>query len=569
MKRFVLILATLMSVLLMACSMTTPDNPTREAPSATEETPKPRSTLIQVSLTPMSSATAIPRTSTPVPTSELPARPTTAPAVVIREFTTVEQSVDALLLATHTETAILNWDVSNRPDNANLYFEQILPEGRAINVELPRDFMEVPSSGTGTVMPVLPRGDTLVIQLRLRVADMASGSNLASAMLDIPVVNHPNGENYTISNRSDCLSRPYAASSGFEVGEPGMVMAYSLGGVALTASNGIGESFVGLLPSSERFMVLDGPFCFHTNDGSALTYRQWRVRSERTGTEGWAFEYHDTWPDTSYMLRSLAPGADELSPTPDPDPVISSFTVNPTTANLGDSVTVSWEIEGAFEEARITSQLYWHHENEDLAVVTTPSGSFTFNVPDDWRLVTPYYLVIIDPSTNTEITRAVVDLEVICPYSYFVSDPGRQSGTCPLSEPVVGEGVYQAFERGFMIWDGTRRQIFVLSDTGDVVPIPDTWDGGDVVFPEDPPPGLIQPLHGFGTVWVETEYVRNLVGWATSGEQQFTLTRQQAGLRGAGDVGSWGTIYITTVSGRHIRILNNSMSGPYAWSYLD
>ncbi len=474
MKKNTIILITLLLMLLMACSMSTSPNPTEDvSPSpTTSATPTQQTpTVTQIVATPIETYTSAPTAAAIVPTAIIPA--TAAPAtdpVTIHTFTSVDYSVDAVKLATHTETVVLNWEVGNRPENANLYFEQILPDGRAVNVELPRGFVEIPSSGTGTVMPVLPRGDTLSIQLRLRVADISSGDNLASTLLDIPVINHPNGSIYSISDRESCLNRPYADSSGLLVGEQGAVSPYILAGVSLTASEGIGQSFAGLLQKGEQFIVQDGPFCFHTNDGSGLSYRQWRVRSESTGVEGWTFEYYDDWPRRGYMLQSLAEATVEPPATPAEDvPEITVFTINPSTVERGEAVTVSWEIDGEFDEASIMWHRSLYQEAEQLATVTTPSGSFTFNAPeDDWRLVITYFLEIVDTSTGVIVTQSTTELDVICPYVYHFSDPVRQSGTCPVSEPVVGEGVYQAFERGFMIWDDAERQIFVMGD-GDTI----------------------------------------------------------------------------------------------------
>lgn len=573
MKYLALILVALLSLPLVACSMTTSDNPTREAPAVTTEVPNNNPTLIRASFTPVPSDTAVPPTSTPVPTSALPATtvPTAVPPVIIRTFETDVASLDAGSLAVRNGEVPVTWDVRNRPANSNLYFEQILPDGRALNVELPRDFVEIPSWGTGWVSPVLPRGDSLTIQLRLRVADMTTNTNLAAVLLDIPVENHPNGADYTISNRDECLDSPYARPSGLQAGGRGIVAQHLLGGVSLTISDGIGESFVGELKKGEQFAVLDGPFCFYRTNNRGLSYRQWRVRSESTGAEGWAFEYDSARLGNGYMLLPLGPLTPDAPIDPAEDaPEITSFTVSPARVNRGDPVTLAWEIDGVFDEAKITWLESVYYAPVQLAVVSTSSGSFTLNAPeDDWRLVIPYYLEIVDTDTKITISQATTELEVICPYSYYVSDPERQSGKCPISEAVVGEGVYQAFEHGFMIWDGSKKEIFVLTDSGNVRVFPDTWAGGDVVFPEDPPSGRIQPVRGFGTVWVENESVRDMLGWAMSVEGPFTLTRQQVDDRSQRYPGSVGTIYMTIQNGRNIYILVSRMGGPYSWSYLD
>ncbi len=96
------------------------------------------------------------------------------------ETTTVEFTADAsTLVPTALEAGnarvTVSWDITNRPPFANPVFEQMMPGGDAINVELPREFLWVPSAGTGAVAPVAPETGSS-IQLRLRVVDMIDGT---------------------------------------------------------------------------------------------------------------------------------------------------------------------------------------------------------------------------------------------------------------------------------------------------------------------------------------------------------------------------------------------------------
>ncbi len=109
-----------------------------------------------------------------------------APDAAIESFTTEADSVNANLLAQRLEMVPVTWEVSNRPANANLVFEQVMPNGAVQNVELPRSVLIVPSSGTGVVMPY-DAGDADTIVLQLRVADMSTDDTYASAEITLPV----------------------------------------------------------------------------------------------------------------------------------------------------------------------------------------------------------------------------------------------------------------------------------------------------------------------------------------------------------------------------------------------
>jgi len=94
------------------------------------------------------------------------------------------------------------------------------------------------------------------------------------------------------------------------------------------------------------------------------------------------------------------------------------------------------------------------------------------------------------------------------------------------AEP-VSLGV-QAFERGRMIWDGSDRQIYVLSETGRWQAFADTWvDGVDPAYDSglEPPPR--QPARGFGKVWRERLGGPTAeIGWALAAERGLQGWRQ-------------------------------------------
>jgi hypothetical protein len=106
---------------------------------------------------------------------------------LIRYFTTNAASVGATELAQGTARIPVSWAVENRPANTNLIFEQVLPSGAVINVELPRTVPIVPSSGVGVAAPRLPDRSADSIVLQIRLARLDNNQTLVSTRLTLPI----------------------------------------------------------------------------------------------------------------------------------------------------------------------------------------------------------------------------------------------------------------------------------------------------------------------------------------------------------------------------------------------
>lgn len=103
---------------------------------------------------------------------------------------------------------------------------------------------------------------------------------------------------------------------------------------------------------------------------------------------------------------------------------------------------------------------------------------------------------------------------------------------CPTSlhpriEPAAWEvrTAYQSFQHGEMIWSdriGWYEQpvVYVLYGDGTYQRFEDTYDPDADSFSGDrtPPPGLFEPVAGFGKAWREEGGVRDALGWATMEE---------------------------------------------------
>lgn len=109
----------------------------------------------------------------------------------------------------------------------------------------------------------------------------------------------------------------------------------------------------------------------------------------------------------------------------------------------------------------------------------------------------------------------------------------------PFPTPTTNDvpAAVQPFERGFMIWRGDRKRIWIAACCTRTIPLGGRWLSFEDAFvdgmPESdpsivPPGGLYQPVRGFGLVWrTLRDYsyggtVRDLLGWATAPEQGYT-----------------------------------------------
>ena len=81
----------------------------------------------------------------------------------------------------------IHWRVINRLPDSNLMFEQILPDGSVINVELPRTEEWLPAYGNGSIAPQYP-GEGADVEMQLRLVDRVSGETLATGTGIIPVL---------------------------------------------------------------------------------------------------------------------------------------------------------------------------------------------------------------------------------------------------------------------------------------------------------------------------------------------------------------------------------------------
>lgn len=233
-----------------------------------------------------------------------------------------------------------------------------------------------------------------------------------------------------------------------------------------------------------------------------------------------------------------------------PGPRIVSFVAAPETVERGGTVTVSWQVTDA------TALGVWLLSPDGRLSVSAPNpppvGQWTVTL-DPSYVDTAAFMIFANNAAGNQVQARVV-VRIICPYTYFFGAPASGE-TCPLGPAATVQAAFQKFEHGFMLWRADTGEILVLYNTGRVERYKDSWQGETITYPETPPSGLVQPIRGFGKVWVENAPVRQALGWAVSLEQGYTMQYQSSG-----DF-RYSRLYMTWPDGTVIYVVESS------WAY--
>jgi LysM repeat protein len=477
----------LLSLPAMACQITANGDATNQ-PQATDVLVKPTS-IIDASSTTAAEATPAPDDDTADEDGETTAEATTSPA----------PSVAA------TEEATVPPETTSEPAEAGP-----TPTPCPVRVEWPEY--------------VVQSGDTLfrIAQLAGSSVDELVEANCLSNRDIIPVgmllrvppglvsvfpTTIPDGDNLVIYLDEDCFSAPFYRDAGVSVAERWRVSTQL---DVLTVYDGQNSNAPsGLLDRGEHFLVNEGPVCYTKNvAGGQHAFRRWRVTSEDRPLSGWIDEYDVFTEVTSIESR----------------PVVVEFDVSPRVINTGDPITIEWEVRGANDV-----HIFSYHSLQRFASgrvseepFLPPSGSITVYAPE--VLTSIRYSLGFSPADPDHWAT----VQINCAEPFF-ADPGDLQA-CPAGPVETITVAYQPFEHGFMIWrpDLASQTIWIyLEDSPGGHVFIDEWDGETITFDEDPPDGLVQPVRGFGKVWVENEWVRQSLGWGTADEVGYEMELQQ------------------------------------------
>lgn len=198
-------------------------------------------------------------------------------------------------------------------------------------------------------------------------------------------------------------------------------------------------------------------------------------------------------------------------------PAIVAFSASPDPVAPGGTLTVTWDVRGT--ELAIL----------ELYDANNPSIPFTLLQDLPIRGSAP----ITVPVRPTEAVRVVLwganrppRPMPVTMYEHVVQASLTVAVRSDLIQTIQTRAAYQRYERGFMIW---------RADTGAVMVF---WgDGGGqwTTFPEEhyrplpdnpfteTPAGRVRPISGFGRVWGNSAYLREMLGWATEPEQGYDM----------------------------------------------
>jgi hypothetical protein len=200
---------------------------------------------------------------------------------------------------------------------------------------------------------------------------------------------------------------------------------------------------------------------------------------------------------------------------------IVSFNVTPNPVVPGQMLTFSWQVDGA---ELVLIQVFDDFDNKILADLTNlpTTGSTTFAVPGG---NTENLRVVLWGARRVHVSGQIVEYARLVRSEVLVG----QNLTIPTSTTTLG--VFQQYQRGFMIWRADTGMVMAFFDTTHKSAF--IRQSGYQGFPDNPfsdvPSGLVKPVNGFGRVWGNIQYIRDQLGWATGPEQQYQLTARILG----------------------------------------
>ncbi|MEL7673435.1 MAG: hypothetical protein AAGU78_06825 [Chloroflexota bacterium] len=220
------------------------------------------------------------------------------------------------------------------------------------------------------------------------------------------------------------------------------------------------------------------------------------------------------------LVPTVPPAPETLTATAAPTRLAAAiryFTTDSEFVTPGENVTLFWSVDGA-DRARI------YRVDED--------GERLFR----WDVMGEGQITVATRATDREAARFLltaqigqVEIEQLLPIPlrcvdiWFFDPPPDACAAAPAELTTEAE---QTFERGRMVWVAALDRIYVVFEDGarpGWAMYPDEFNEGDPERDESlaPPPGLEQPIRGFGLVWRNNPRVRERLGWGVSPEVSF------------------------------------------------
>lgn len=436
-------------------------------------------------------------------------------SISIAVFEAERSSVDASRLASpQGELVPVRWQVLNRSNDLNLYFEQVMPDGSVRSAELPRSNPWVASSGTGTAQLILPPGSATEVVLRLQLRSLVNNLINDERTIRLPIVHSGSSSGAGAPAITRFEANPASATL-----DGSLTFAWEVSGADQVILNLPGK-YLDNLPLTGTLTVRVSELAT-----TLLPLHVELLALDSTGAQPGATAMRDIEIATSHRIRS--------------------FTAD---APANQRTTLHWEIEGAFTTAYISTTNY---RTQTILIERSinpgeSNGSLAVSLPPVSAEV--LYTLTVEDSEARRIT-AQVAVPSTCPYTYFVSDPDAQRNTCPENDVQTIPLAIQNFERGRMIWiSSPQPQIFALYNDGGLMMAWDSWNNAPIDYQGiSAPDGLLLPERGFGWAWMVVPDIRDRLGFATGPEQGYSGQVQRVGTFYRGQV--TGTTYVTLPDG--------------------
>lgn len=241
-------------------------------------------------------------------------------------------------------------------------------------------------------------------------------------------------------------------------------------------------------------------------------------------------------PTATLILDPTAPPIPTDTPvtpptaTPPPSPTdtpISTATATPVPqAIVRDNVNLRVGPDTVFEVVRLLGA------GEKLTVLGQNQGQDWLRVrttrsEEGWAAAR-----FIDASALTANTIAVIATPPLPSCSLSVDSRfqgvyDRSQLGCPTAGLSTVWSAWESFQRGAMLWRNDTNQVVVFYNSGRWTQLTDQWTGQDTPYRGSPPPGLYQPIRGFGWIWGNRDEVFSGLGWATDEEKGVCMLIQQ------------------------------------------
>ena len=201
-------------------------------------------------------------------------------------------------------------------------------------------------------------------------------------------------------------------------------------------------------------------------------------------------------------------------PSPPPQgPAVIWFTADPNPARPGQSVTLRWQVVGA-ELAQIGLYDTASNSQEPFSLIDDLplTGSTTITMPVD----RPGGVTAIVYAANRSAGAPSPGVSRYAQMALIIGVDSSHAGA------LTPRATYQPYEHGFMVWREDTSAVLVFwgdANGGQWTSVPATQYSG---FRDNPifdiPAQYVRPIMGFGRVWGNLQYVRDVLGYATGRE---------------------------------------------------